>query len=203
MLGQAAFTWRTLTQWWESERAGRTVVPRRFWTWSILGALLTLVYALGRRDAVFALGALATGSIFVRSAWLDARAEVRTGTTHPSPWPLVAGFLVFAGLAAWGLFDVDLPVPWIVVGFVGQLAWSGRFVAQWHASEGVGRSVLPPSFFQLGLFGSVLLTAYAAAQSDWVNVAAHGLCPIPYARNLWIVRRGSAGTSPELSPDRR
>lgn len=196
-IGQAAFAWRTLLQWIVSERRRETVIPRTYWSWSIVGAVLTLVYALGRADPVFVLGALATGLIFVRNAWLEAR-RPDAAPARPALWPLPLGTALFVAMA-W--FDAQseastlhagVPLAWSLVGFVGQCAWSGRFVVQWLASERRGFSVLPVSFFTLGLFGSLLLTAYALRRQDWVNVAAYVLNPIPYGRNwLLLVRSRS------------
>ena len=43
-LGQAAFTFRMLLQWWASEKAGRSVIPIAFWYGSLAGGVLLLVY---------------------------------------------------------------------------------------------------------------------------------------------------------------
>jgi lipid-A-disaccharide synthase-like uncharacterized protein len=161
-----------------------------------VGAVLTLVYALGRQDPVFVLGALATGLIFVRNSWLDAR---RPGApAKPALWPLPLGASLFVAMAVLdargdaSAFRSDLPFAWSLIGFVGQSAWSGRFVVQWLASERRGLSVLPASFFTFGLLGSVLLTAYALRQEDWVNVAAYLFNPLPYGRNWWLLMRSRA-----------
>ncbi len=53
---QALFTMRFLVQWIASERAGRSVVPLAFWTYSIVGGLLLFAYALYRKDPVFIAG---------------------------------------------------------------------------------------------------------------------------------------------------
>ncbi len=56
IIAQALFTGRFVVQWLASEKAGRSVIPFSFWTLSIGGGLLLLVYALYRRDPVFILG---------------------------------------------------------------------------------------------------------------------------------------------------
>lgn len=194
-----------MLQWLVSERARESVIPRTYWGWSIVGAVLTLAYALGRADAVFVLGALATGTIFVRNAWLGTGA--RAGLPpRPALWPLPVGVALFIAVAWFdahgdtSTFRSDLPLAWSLAGFVGQAAWSGRFVAQWMASERRGLSVLPRSFFTLGVIGSVLLTAYAIRQSDWVNVAAYVLNPVPYGRNWLLVTRSKARAAVGVRP---
>ena len=55
-LAQAMFSARFLVQWIASERAGRSVIPLAFWTFSIAGGVLLLAYALYRKDPVFIAG---------------------------------------------------------------------------------------------------------------------------------------------------
>ena len=60
---------------------------------------------------------------------------------------------------------------------------------QWYASEKLKRSVLPASFFQVSIVGALLLFVYAIYRVDWVMMAAYAFNPIPYARNLVLLRR--------------
>ena len=95
-----------------------------------------------------------------------------------------------------GLVQYERGTLWLVIGFAGQALWSGRFVVQWYESEKKGVSHLPASFFRLSIAGAVLLFAYAVSQKDWVNMAAYALNPIPYARNLVLLRRGAVEQRP-------
>jgi lipid-A-disaccharide synthase-like uncharacterized protein len=166
---------------------------------------MTLVYAIGIQDPIFVFGALATGGIFARNAWLDARHLAREVVEKPVVWPIVAGTAAFVALllvdslGKTSVFRGGVPLAWSVVGFVGQGAWSGRFLVQWLASERKGRSVLPPSFFSFGFFGSALLAAYALYREDWVNVAAQVLNPIPYGRN-WLIQSRAAARAQGETP---
>lgn len=54
-VAQVLFTMRFVVQWVASERAGKSIIPFSFWTFSIGGALL-LLYAIVRRDPVYILG---------------------------------------------------------------------------------------------------------------------------------------------------
>jgi lipid-A-disaccharide synthase-like uncharacterized protein len=56
LFGQALFSARSVVQWIASERRKQSVVPREFWYLSLAGALITLSYAIYRRDPVFILG---------------------------------------------------------------------------------------------------------------------------------------------------
>jgi lipid-A-disaccharide synthase-like uncharacterized protein len=56
LFGQVLFSARFIVQWIASERRKQSVVPREFWYLSLVGALITLTYAIYRRDPVFILG---------------------------------------------------------------------------------------------------------------------------------------------------
>jgi lipid-A-disaccharide synthase-like uncharacterized protein len=71
--GQAMFSGRFLVQWLASERSGRSVVPKMFWTLSILGSLFLLSYAIHLRDPVFIIGQSAGFLIYGRNLRLLAR----------------------------------------------------------------------------------------------------------------------------------
>jgi lipid-A-disaccharide synthase-like uncharacterized protein len=68
--GQALFMARFLVQWLVSERERRSVIPISFWYFSIVGALVLLVYALHRRDPVFIAGQLLGVLIYLRNLHL-------------------------------------------------------------------------------------------------------------------------------------
>ncbi|WP_306889328.1 lipid-A-disaccharide synthase N-terminal domain-containing protein [Ancylobacter amanitiformis] len=72
-LGQGLFTARFLTQWIASERAGRSVVPTVFWTFSICGGVTLLAYALYREDPVFIVGQAAGLLIYARNIYFILR----------------------------------------------------------------------------------------------------------------------------------
>ena len=52
-LGQGIFGARMLVQWIATEKARRSVIPIEFWYMSIVGASITLAYAIIRGDPVF------------------------------------------------------------------------------------------------------------------------------------------------------
>jgi lipid-A-disaccharide synthase-like uncharacterized protein len=78
---------------------------------------------------------------------------------------------------------------WLVLGFAGQIAFSGRFVVQWLASEREGRSVVPVAFWVLSVVGSLLLLAYAVHRRDPVFVVGQTTGVLIYLRNLHLIRR--------------
>jgi lipid-A-disaccharide synthase-like uncharacterized protein len=78
---------------------------------------------------------------------------------------------------------------WLVVGFAGQIAFTGRFVLQWLYSEYKKRSVIPVSFWYLSIVGSTLLFAYAIYRQDPVFIVGQAFGSIVYLRNLQLIAR--------------
>jgi lipid-A-disaccharide synthase-like uncharacterized protein len=78
---------------------------------------------------------------------------------------------------------------WLVVGFAGQIAFTGRFVLQWLYSEYKKRSVIPVSFWYLSIVGSTLLFAYAIYREDPVFIVGQAFGSIVYLRNLQLIAR--------------
>ncbi len=70
LTGQAAYGTRFLIQWIASEKRGRSVIPVHFWYWSVVAAVLLLLYAIYRRDPVFIVGEIGAGLIYVRNLML-------------------------------------------------------------------------------------------------------------------------------------
>ena len=74
--GQVVFGSRFLVQWLASERARRVVIPGLFWVLSLVGGLALLLYAIHKRDPVFAFGQLAGLFIYSRNMALHRGAEL-------------------------------------------------------------------------------------------------------------------------------
>jgi lipid-A-disaccharide synthase-like uncharacterized protein len=71
LIGQALFFMRFLVQWIASERSRRSVVPRAFWYFSILGGMTLLAYAVHQRDIVFIIGQATGLFIYTRNIYLS------------------------------------------------------------------------------------------------------------------------------------
>lgn len=76
---------------------------------------------------------------------------------------------------------------WIVVGLAAQLAFTGRFLVRWIASERRGKSVVPISFWYLSLFGSAGLLLYAIVRADPVFILGQSFGSFVYLRNLALI----------------
>ncbi|MGE7955684.1 lipid-A-disaccharide synthase N-terminal domain-containing protein [Pseudomonas sp. NPDC089530] len=78
---------------------------------------------------------------------------------------------------------------WLIVGFTGQLVFTGRFALQWLYSEYKKRSLIPVGFWYLSLVGSALLLAYAIYRQDPVFIIGQSFGFIVYLRNLQLIAR--------------
>jgi lipid-A-disaccharide synthase-like uncharacterized protein len=77
---------------------------------------------------------------------------------------------------------------WELIGFLGLITFSSRFVIQWIASERRRESVIPVSFWYLSLVGSLLLLAYAFERQDPVFILSYLFNGFIYVRNLFLIR---------------
>jgi lipid-A-disaccharide synthase-like uncharacterized protein len=87
LLGQGIFMGRMVVQWWASERAGRSVVPVAFWYLSIGGSLITLAYAIYRKDPVFISSQLFGMIVYVRNLYLIFAERSAAGRENGSEPP--------------------------------------------------------------------------------------------------------------------
>ncbi|OHB59228.1 MAG: Lipid A biosynthesis, N-terminal [Planctomycetes bacterium RBG_13_44_8b] len=76
---------------------------------------------------------------------------------------------------------------WTAVGFVGQIAFGGRFILQWLASEIKKRSHVPVSFWYLSLVGSLILLAYSIHRHEPIFILGFSLNTVIYVRNLHLI----------------
>jgi len=88
------------------------------------------------------------------------------------------------------------PTEWYVLGFLGQLLFSSRFVIQWIASEVAKKPVLPRNFWYLSLAGGLALFVYALHRHDPVFALGQGAGLLVYARNLMLDRGSAARATP-------
>ncbi len=73
-LGQGLFFGRWVVQWIASERKSESQIPIAFWYMSLVGGLITLAYAIYRKDPVFIAGQSVGAVVYVRNLVLIARA---------------------------------------------------------------------------------------------------------------------------------
>jgi lipid-A-disaccharide synthase-like uncharacterized protein len=84
-LGQGLFFGRWLVQWWASERSAMSKVPVAFWYLSLIGGLITLAYAIYRRDPVFIAGQSIGSLVYLRNLMLIHRPVATVESASSSP----------------------------------------------------------------------------------------------------------------------
>jgi lipid-A-disaccharide synthase-like uncharacterized protein len=77
---------------------------------------------------------------------------------------------------------------WVVVGLLGQLMFSMRFLVQWISSERARKSVMPVAFWYFSIAGGVVLLTYAIYRRDPVFILGQSTGLFIYLRNLWLIR---------------
>ena len=82
-LGQGLFFVRLFVQWIASERTAESRVPVSFWYMSLIGGLITLTYAIYRKDPVFISGQALGAVVYVRNLVLIHRADQTKSEPRP------------------------------------------------------------------------------------------------------------------------
>ena len=80
-LGQGLFFGRWIVQWLASERSAASKVPVSFWYLSLIGGLITLAYAIYRKDPVFIAGQSIGAVVYVRNLMLIYRPNHSSSAT--------------------------------------------------------------------------------------------------------------------------
>jgi lipid-A-disaccharide synthase-like uncharacterized protein len=83
-LGKGLFFGRWVIQWIASERKAESRVPVAFWYMSLVGGLITLAYAIYRRDPVFIAGQGVGAVVYIRNLMLIYR-QGPSSTTEAVP----------------------------------------------------------------------------------------------------------------------
>lgn len=191
---QILFSWRMIDQWLTSERKKKTQIPRQFWLCSLLGSFLLFTYGWLRNDFAIIVGQVLTYYIYIRNIqlqgqWRNFPKIIRWVLLF---FPLLVVFYTFNNK----VIDVDrffrnenIPVWLIILGVVGQVTFTLRFVYQWLYSEKKKQSALPIGFWWCSLIGSMLILVYAAIRRDPVLLVGQFSGFIVYLRNIMIVRK--------------
>ena len=100
------------------------------------------------------------------------------------------------GLTATGAldrgFEWTVGHTWILIGFLGQALFFGRFFVQWIASERRKQSVIPAAFWYLSIGGGLVLLCYSIHRRDPVFIVGQATGLFIYCRNLWFIHRPAA-----------
>jgi lipid-A-disaccharide synthase-like uncharacterized protein len=78
---------------------------------------------------------------------------------------------------------------WLIIGFLGQGLFFGRWLVQWIASERTAESRVPVSFWYMSLIGGLITLIYAIYRKDPVFISGQALGAVVYVRNLVLIHR--------------
>ena len=81
---------------------------------------------------------------------------------------------------------------WTVFGLVGNAIFSARFVVQWLTSERRKQLVVPPIFWHLSFWGSLVSLVYAFHVDKLPIILGYIALPFIYGRNLVLLKRHPA-----------
>ena len=84
---------------------------------------------------------------------------------------------------------MEISLSWLIVGFLGQLFFSARFIVQWIYSEINKKSIIPLAFWFFSIIGGVTLLAYAIHRKDPVFILGQSAGLLIYARNLYFINK--------------
>lgn len=190
-LAQLLFSGRLFVQWFLSEKHKRIVTPTLFWKLSLVASFLLFVYGYLREDFAIMLGQSLTYFIYIRNLhfqgeWQKAPAALRYFLLAFPLLILIYGYNNGAYDLEILLHNTQIPQWLMILGIVGQLVFTLRFVYQWWYSEQKKESHLPKGFWRLSALGALLIMTYAIYRMDPVLMVGHGSGLIIYLRNLFI-----------------
>src|SRR5215467_8400325 len=89
---------------------------------------------------------------------------------------------------------------WTAFGLCGTFLFGSRFLIQWLQSERHQRLIVPPLFWHLSFWGSVISLIYSFHVDKLPVILSYLFLPIIYFRNLRLLRRNteSAGADDSL-----
>lgn len=85
---------------------------------------------------------------------------------------------------------------WTAWGLFGTALFGSRFVIQWLYSERHQRIIIPPIFWHLSFWGSVISLVYALHVDKLPIILGYCFLPIIYGRNLMLLRRNAGRAAP-------
>jgi len=191
LLAQICFGLRQVLQWWASEKAKSIQSPLSFWLLSLVGALLLLIYGVLRLDFAIVLGQFLNFYIYCRNlyfkgVWSRISILVRI-IILVIPLAVLAYLYLYYFETFKSVFNnEEIELGWFLVGTIGYLLFTIRFIYQWYVSERSGVSELPAGFFVLSIIGSLLIIAYGIYRLDIILIFPYLGGLVVYIRNLVI-----------------
>lgn len=192
-VAQLLFSSRTFYQWLASEKQKQVVAPRFFWQMSLIASVLLFVYGYLRQDFAIMLGQSLTYFIYIRNIQLEGHWHKFPRISRWFLWvfPILIVIYYYNNnrMDIDYLFDLDdIKLNLLILGIVGQLLFTFRFVYQWIYSEKKKFSSLPKGFWLISLLGSIMIFLYGIFRQDPVLILGHSFGMVIYFRNLKILK---------------
>ena len=198
---QILFSWRMVDQWISSERRRKTQIPRKFWIHSLVASFLLCTYGWLRQDFAIVLGQFITFYIYIRNILLQKQRSIlfKRMLMVLACFPVIAIVAIFnrSGIHIDRFFRNEMIPAWLIVmGILGQVIFTLRFIYQWIYSEKRKQSALPLGFWVISLIGSLLILAYGIIRRDPVLIVAQCFGFVVYLRNIIIIRNAVSKPKP-------
>jgi lipid-A-disaccharide synthase-like uncharacterized protein len=189
---QLLFSSRTFYQWLASEKQKQVIAPRFFWQMSLIASVLLFIYGYLRQDFAIMLGQALTYFIYIRNIQLEGHWHKFPKISRILLWifPLLVVVFYFNNnrMDIDNLFDTqNIALNLIILGIIGQLLFTFRFIYQWLYSEKRKFSSLPKGFWLISLLGSILILVYGILRTDPVLIIGHSFGIIIYLRNIKLL----------------
>lgn len=84
---------------------------------------------------------------------------------------------------------MEISLSWLIVGFLGQIFFSARFILQWIYSEINKKSIIPLGFWFFSILGGLTLLSYAIYKKDPVFITGQATGLFIYGRNLYLINK--------------
>jgi len=193
-ISQSLFFARTLIQWIMSERARKVLSPTIYWVLSIVASYLFFIYGWFRNDFSILLGQLISYYIYIwnleeTGVWRKINRFFRSLLVITPICAIV--FVLKNGRYFIENFFVndDIPIWLIILGTLGQILFSLRFVYQWLYSLSKNESLLPIGFWLISLIGSGIIVMYGIIRVDPILILGQSVGFVAYSRNIFIYKK--------------
>lgn len=192
-VSQVLFFTRTLLQWILSERARKVLSPTIYWVLSIVASYLFCIYGWFRNDFAILLGQFISYYIYIWNL-------NENGVWNKIP-VIFKAILILTPICAVGfvlrdsnyfitnfLTNMNIPLWQVILGSLGQIIFTLRFVYQWVYSMRRNESLLPIGFWIISLIGSGIIVIYGLIRLDPILILGQSVGFIAYIRNIAIYR---------------
>jgi lipid-A-disaccharide synthase-like uncharacterized protein len=205
-LASIAFASRFFVQWYTSEKAKKSIVPRVFWQLSLWGNICLILHSLIQMQCHVCLIQSSNAVISWRNLnltqtdsppvpfrrvvlYMFLTLSLVFGTFWLENWLLSEhGSWLRTPIAPWQTRSTPpIATYWHVIGGLSYFLFASRFWIQWLYAEKSHSDELPLVFWWLSLLGACLSIFYFLRINDLVNLMGPLLGFIPYIRNLMLI----------------